>query len=185
MVQAMAYTLLELEVPASRGGRISADCPREVYAALAWPEWTAGLPAEWTLFMPLNSRNVPFYDRAVAEEEAEAAAEAGGEGVGEEVGDDTQEEEGGRDRAGSVQIGSVDERTGEGDERDGSITRTRTTTMMGGSGLSLPSGSDDPGASLPMPVRLDLGRGGDDNSGGGGVPLLGLHSRRGNPRTAV
>uniref|UniRef100_A0A7S4MZ70 Uncharacterized protein n=1 Tax=Odontella aurita TaxID=265563 RepID=A0A7S4MZ70_9STRA len=100
MVQTMAYTLLVLEVPASRRGVISAECPREVYNRLSWPEWSAGWPHEWTVFLPLNSRNAPLYDRevvdngggdagrAVGRDEDEEASEGGGEAAGD---DDTSD----------------------------------------------------------------------------------------------
>lgn len=63
MLQAMFYTLVALEVPAASRGATSIECPREVYNRLSWPEWTASLPQEWTLFLPLNSRYTPLHDR--------------------------------------------------------------------------------------------------------------------------
>jgi len=72
MVHGMLYTVLALEIPAAqRGNVISMECPREVYNRLGWHEWTAGLPPEWTLFLPLNGRNVPLYDRNMEEEDDE------------------------------------------------------------------------------------------------------------------
>lgn len=65
MVHAMIYSLLAFEVPAARRGAVSLECPREVYSRVSWPEWTASLPQEWTLFLPLNSRYVPLHDRDV------------------------------------------------------------------------------------------------------------------------
>eukprot|EP00550_Attheya_septentrionalis_P003759 CAMPEP_0198283350 /NCGR_PEP_ID=MMETSP1449-20131203/2972_1 /TAXON_ID=420275 /ORGANISM="Attheya septentrionalis, Strain CCMP2084" /LENGTH=887 /DNA_ID=CAMNT_0043979935 /DNA_START=171 /DNA_END=2834 /DNA_ORIENTATION=- len=63
MIQAMLYTVLAYELPAATRGAVSIECPREVYNRLAWPEWSAGLPHEWTLFLPLNSRFTPLYDQ--------------------------------------------------------------------------------------------------------------------------
>jgi hypothetical protein len=65
MVHAMIYSLLAFEIPAARRGAVSLECPREVYSRVSWPEWTASLPQEWTLFLPLNSRYVPLHDRDV------------------------------------------------------------------------------------------------------------------------
>jgi hypothetical protein len=61
----MIFTVLALEVPASSRGAVSLDCPREVYSQLSWNEWTANLPNEWTIFMPLNSRYIPLHDRHI------------------------------------------------------------------------------------------------------------------------
>ena len=63
MLHSMIYTVIALEVPASSRGAVSIESPREVYTKLSWPEWTAGIPADWTLFMPLNSRYIPIHDR--------------------------------------------------------------------------------------------------------------------------
>ena len=63
MTHAMAYTVIALEVPASCRGAVSVECPREVYTKLSWSEWSASLPNEWTLFLPLNSRYIPIHDR--------------------------------------------------------------------------------------------------------------------------
>lgn len=34
-----------------------------VYNQLAWNEWSANLPSEWTMFLPLNRRLHPLHDR--------------------------------------------------------------------------------------------------------------------------
>jgi len=65
MLHAMLYSLLAFEIPAARRGATSLECPREVYSRISWPEWTASLPQEWTLFLPLNSRYIPLHDRNV------------------------------------------------------------------------------------------------------------------------
>jgi len=65
MVHAMLFCLLAYEVPALRRGAMSLECPREVYNQVGWSEWTASLPQEWTLFLPLNSRYIPMHDRQV------------------------------------------------------------------------------------------------------------------------
>ncbi len=52
----MLYTILGLEAPNAARGVINVECPREVYNRLSWQEPVAALPAEWTLFLPLNSR---------------------------------------------------------------------------------------------------------------------------------
>jgi len=62
MLHAMLYTVLAFEVPAAGRGTISMECPREVYTRVAWGEWNATMPAEWTLFLPINSRSLPLYD---------------------------------------------------------------------------------------------------------------------------
>ena len=81
MIQAMLYTIIALEIPAVARGAISLECPREVFNRLSWAEWTASVPHEWTLFLPLNSRHTPLYDREMSDvgEEDGAAAEAAGE----------------------------------------------------------------------------------------------------------
>ena len=66
LVQAMAYTIIALEIPAAARGAMSVECPREVYNKLAWREWSAAVPHEYTLFLPLNSRHTPLYDREVS-----------------------------------------------------------------------------------------------------------------------
>jgi len=66
MVHAMLYTILGLEAPNSARGVISVECPREVYNRLSWPEPVAALPAEWTMFLPLNSRLSPLHDRQIS-----------------------------------------------------------------------------------------------------------------------
>ena len=53
---AMIYTILGLEAPNAARGVINVECPREVYNRLSWQEPVAALPAEWTMFLPLNSR---------------------------------------------------------------------------------------------------------------------------------
>jgi hypothetical protein len=53
---AMLYTILGLEAPNAARGMINVECPREVYNRLSWQEPVAALPAEWTMFLPLNSR---------------------------------------------------------------------------------------------------------------------------------
>lgn len=78
LVQAMAYTIIALEIPAAARGAMSAECPREVYNKLAWAEWSSAVPQEFTLFLPLNSRHTPLYDREVSdvpEEGRQAGAE--------------------------------------------------------------------------------------------------------------
>lgn len=77
MAQAMFYTIIALEIPAVARGAISLECPREVYNRLSWADWTAAVPHEWTLFLPLNSRHTPLYDREMSdiEDEEEAATE--------------------------------------------------------------------------------------------------------------
>jgi hypothetical protein len=67
MIHLMVYTVLVLEIPAFARGAISIEFPREVYSKLAWPEFTAAIPNEWTLFLPLNSRYIPLHDRDVFE----------------------------------------------------------------------------------------------------------------------
>ena len=66
LIQAMAYTIIALEIPAAARGAMSAECPREVYNKLAWAEWSSAVPQEFTLFLPLNSRHTPLYDREVS-----------------------------------------------------------------------------------------------------------------------
>ena len=68
MLHAMCFTVVSLEVPGSARGAISLECPREVYSRLSWPEWSASLPNEFTLFLPLNSRYVPLHDRQIGED---------------------------------------------------------------------------------------------------------------------
>ena len=66
MLHAMLYTILGLEAPNARGGVINVECPREVFNRLSWDEPVAALPAEWTMFLPLNSRLSPLHDREVS-----------------------------------------------------------------------------------------------------------------------
>jgi len=66
MAHAMLYTILGLEAPNSARGVINVECPREVYNRLSWPEPVAALPAEWTMFLPLNSRLSPLHDREIS-----------------------------------------------------------------------------------------------------------------------
>ena len=61
----MIYTILALEAPNAARGTISVECPREVYNRLSWPEWNAQLPSEWTMFLPLNSRQTPLHDQEI------------------------------------------------------------------------------------------------------------------------
>lgn len=63
MMHSMIFTVISLEIPASSRGAVSLESPREVYSKLSWPEWSAGIPQDWTLFLPLNSRYVPIHDR--------------------------------------------------------------------------------------------------------------------------
>lgn len=74
MVHNIIFTLLALEVPASSRGAISVECPREVYSQLSWSEWSANLPSEWTLFLPLNSRYIPLHDRNNDDDNVDGAA---------------------------------------------------------------------------------------------------------------
>lgn len=76
MLHAMCFTVISLEVPGSVRGVVSLESPREVYSQLSWPEWSATLPNEWTLFLPLNSRYIPLHDRPVG---GDAANENGGD----------------------------------------------------------------------------------------------------------
>ena len=71
----MCFVVLAFEVPLTSnnggsGGIIGPDCPREVYNRLGWREWSAGIPGEWTLFLPLNSRYAPLHDRGAMMEES-------------------------------------------------------------------------------------------------------------------
>ena len=63
----MLYTILAFEVPSAASGVISVETPREVYNKLSWPEWSAQLPSEWTMFLPLNARHTPIHDRVTDE----------------------------------------------------------------------------------------------------------------------
>ena len=63
----MLYTILAFEVSSAASSVISVETPREVYNKLSWPEWTAQLPSEWTMFLPLNARHIPVHD-TVADE---------------------------------------------------------------------------------------------------------------------
>jgi hypothetical protein len=64
MIHAMIFTIISLELPAWSRGAVSMESPREVYSKLSWPEWSAGIPQDWTLFLPLNSRYIPMHDRS-------------------------------------------------------------------------------------------------------------------------
>ena len=68
-VQAMMYCLLVLEPRVHRNGLVSLECPRELYTALPWHDWSAAFPADWTLYLPLNTRNIPLHDINVNESE--------------------------------------------------------------------------------------------------------------------
>ena len=65
MIHSMLYTILALEAPNAKRGFINVEKPREVYNRLSWQEPIAALPAEWTIFMPLNSRTTSLHDREV------------------------------------------------------------------------------------------------------------------------
>lgn len=62
----MLYTILGLEAPNAARGVINVECPREVYNRLSWQENAYSLPAEWTVFLPLNSRVTSLHDRDAA-----------------------------------------------------------------------------------------------------------------------
>ena len=64
MVHTMIFTVIGLEIQAYGRGAVSTEFPREVYSKLSWPAWTAGIPSDWTLFLPLNSRYIPIHDQA-------------------------------------------------------------------------------------------------------------------------
>merc|ERR1719215_570335 len=68
-MQAMVYCVLVLEPRVHRNGLVSIECPRELYTSLPWQEWSAAFPSEWTLFLPLNSRNIPLHDSGLVEED--------------------------------------------------------------------------------------------------------------------
>ena len=76
LVQAMAYSIIALEVPAAARGAMSIECPREVYNRLAWAEWSATVPQIYSLFLPLNSRHTPLYDREVSDVAEDTSARA-------------------------------------------------------------------------------------------------------------
>ncbi len=82
MVHTMIYTVIALEVPASSRGAVSIESPREVFAKLSWPEWSANIPAEWTLFLPLNARYIPIHDRRQVQGGMMAATTVGEENDG-------------------------------------------------------------------------------------------------------
>lgn len=63
MVHAMLYTILDLEAPLAARGVLSVECPREVSNKLSWREPVAALPPEWSMFLPLNSRNINLHER--------------------------------------------------------------------------------------------------------------------------
>ena len=73
-LQAMLYCLLILEPRVHRNGLVNMECPREVYTSLPWEEWSATYPSEWTLFLPLNSRNIPLHDISVEMENQRASS---------------------------------------------------------------------------------------------------------------
>jgi len=73
-LQAMLYCLLILEPRVHRNGLVNMECPREVYTSLPWEEWSATYPSEWTLFLPLNSRNIPLHDISVEMENQTASS---------------------------------------------------------------------------------------------------------------
>ena len=77
MFHAMIYTILGLEAPNSARGVITVECPREVYNRLSWPEPVAALPAEWTMFLPLNSRLSSLHDREIPDGTALNATDDG------------------------------------------------------------------------------------------------------------
>jgi len=79
MVHCMIFTLLALEVPANSRGAISIECPREVYSQLSWSEWSANLPSEWTMFLPLNSRYIPLHDRNNDEDNLDSSVHGDGD----------------------------------------------------------------------------------------------------------
>ncbi|KAL3809407.1 hypothetical protein ACHAXA_007007 [Cyclostephanos tholiformis] len=70
MMHAMLYTVLGLEAPNAARGVINVECPREVYNRLSWQEPVAAIPAEWTMFLPLNSRVSSLHDRDVPNDTA-------------------------------------------------------------------------------------------------------------------
>jgi len=74
MIHSMIFTVISLEIPALSRGAVSLESPREVYSKLSWPEWSAGIPQDWTLFLPLNSRYVPIHDRELADGTHRAAS---------------------------------------------------------------------------------------------------------------
>ena len=76
MTHAMLFTVF-LEAPNAARGTVSVECPREVYNKLSWPEWSAQLPPEWTIFLPLNMRQTPLHDRQVAQAEGPIEPAAG------------------------------------------------------------------------------------------------------------
>jgi len=89
-VQAMIYTLIALEAPAAARGAVSMECPREVYNRLSWPEWSASIPNEWTLFLPLNSRYTTLYDQEVEDVVENNVDDATGEDNGANGEDDAE-----------------------------------------------------------------------------------------------
>jgi hypothetical protein len=68
LLHSMLYTVLALELPSSSRGVVSLEHPREIYSKLSWPEWSAGTPQDWTLFLPLNSRYIPIHDQGAIED---------------------------------------------------------------------------------------------------------------------
>ena len=60
----MGYCLLCLESPCLQKGRLSFQCPREVYCiSNIWPTTSDSLPDSWTIFGTLNARYIPINDR--------------------------------------------------------------------------------------------------------------------------
>jgi len=62
LVHSMMYTILAFECVCVDRGIISVETPREVYNKLSWPEWSAQLPSEWTMFLPLNARHLSMHE---------------------------------------------------------------------------------------------------------------------------
>lgn len=75
IAHAMLFTVF-LEAPNASRGIISAECPREAWNALGWNEWSSQLPSEWTIFLPLNSRQTPLHDRQAAELDAQTTRDS-------------------------------------------------------------------------------------------------------------
>lgn len=85
MLHAMFFTVISLEVPGSARGVVSLEYPREVYSRLSWPAWSASLPNEWSLFLPLNSRYIPLHDRQLGDSDnSDANNEADNQNVAED-----------------------------------------------------------------------------------------------------
>ena len=82
---AMFWCVIVLEVPALRKGAVSIECPREVFNALSWPQFTAALPPDWSVFLPINNRYTPLQDRDDDDESDEEEELEGEELEGEEL----------------------------------------------------------------------------------------------------